>query len=516
MKQFIRLCRGFFSNEHGSALPVIGILLVALVGSTGAAVDTGRGQLVKAKLASSLDAAGLAAGSTVNTASLQNEATKYLYANFNNYMGATITDVSITANADNTVFELSATAKLPTTFMKIMGINEITVAADTEITRASTGLELVMVLDNTGSMAGSKLTSLKSAAISMVNILYGGKTTVPDLWIGLVPFSQAVNIGSTRTAWTVADAFNWGPTSWGGCVDARETSSRDTTDDPPSIALFPKYYWPDDSNNNWISTSTNTTTTGPTTTTICNKQSSCTCTNYGPCTTTNSTSGNTTTTTTIGCSGSNNNKSCTRTVSTSTTTTTTNYTINSTHGPNKDCPQAVTAMTADKTTILNGINSMVANGNTHIGLGAVWGWRMLSPRWRGLWGGEMDTNNLPLNYNTPKMNKAAIIMTDGDNTIDNSSHGAYWYLSNGKLGTTNSTTAVTQLNTRLSNVCTAMKNNNIIVYTISFGTVNSTSATMLRNCATQSDFYFPSPDSTTLQAAFQAIGDSLANLRVSK
>jgi len=360
-----------------------------------------------------------------------------------------------------------------------------------------------MVLDNTGSMAGSKLTSLKSAATSLVGILYGNQATVEDLWIGLVPFSQAVNIGSSRSSWTTANAFNWGPTSWAGCVDAREASNRDTTDDPPSVATFPQYYWPDDSNNNWSSTSTSSDSEY-----ICHNRNSCTCANYGPCTTT--TSGNTSTT--IACSGSGSGRDCTST----TTTTTTSYTITSTRTPNKYCPQAVTPMTGNKTTILNSISAMVADGQTHIGLGAVWGWRMLSPRWRNLWGGEMDANALPLDYNTPKMNKAVIIMTDGDNTMLSGYRGAYWYLSDGKLGTTNQSTAETRLDTRLSTVCTAMKNQNIIVYTISFGSVSGTSTTMLRNCASQSDFYFPSPDDATLQAAFKSIGDSLSSLRVSR
>lgn len=504
-------CLQFFArllhSQEGSAMPVIGLLVVSLLGSAGAAIDTGRGQLVKAKLSSSLDAAGLAAGSTVNTATLESEASKYLHANFNNYMGAEITHFEILPNANNTVFTLNATAQVPTTFMKILGMNTITVGAEAEITRASSGLELVMVLDNTGSMAGTKLTSLKTAATNMVNILFGGSESVENLWVGLVPFSQAVNIGSTRASWTANTAFNWGSTSWAGCVDAREASNRDVTDDPPATAAFPKYYWPDDSNNNWSSTSTSSSTSSSY---ICHNNSNCRCSNYGPCQCT--TSGNVETC--ISCSGSGNGRDCTSTVTT--TTTTTNYTITSTRGPNTYCPQTLTPLTASKTTVLNGINAMTAQGNTHIVLGAGWGWRMLSPRWRGLWGGEMDSNLLPLNYNTPKMSKAAIIMTDGDNTIDNSTRGAYWYLSDGKLGTTNQTTAETRLDTRLGQVCTAMKNNNIIVYTISFGTVSTASQTMLRNCASQSDFYFPSPDAATLNTAFKAIGDSLANLRVSR
>lgn len=126
----------------------------------------------------------------------------------------------------------------------------MTVVAASQVTRTASGLELVMALDNTGSMSGTKLTALKSAAHHWC-ILYGSKTTVPDLWIGLVPFSQTVNIGSTRTSWTdtaYSDTLNWGPTSWGGCVDARETTSGDTTDTPPTTQKYKVYYSPSTDN----------------------------------------------------------------------------------------------------------------------------------------------------------------------------------------------------------------------------------------------------------------------------
>ena len=76
-------------------------------------------------------------------------------------------------------------------------------------------------------------------------------------------------------------------------------------------------------------------------------------------------------------------------------------------------------MTANKNTIIAALNTMQPQGDTHIDLGMAWGWRMLSPKWQGLWGGEMNTNSLPEAYNTPLMNKVVILMTDGDNTIDN-------------------------------------------------------------------------------------------------
>jgi Flp pilus assembly protein TadG len=453
MMSLQRLLKRFVRDERGVTLPMIGIAFTALVGSVGVAIDSGRAQLVQSKLSAALDAAGLAAGATVNTTNMTAEVNKYLHANFpTDYIGAEIKNIVVTVSDDKTTVDLSADAEVETTFMNIMGFDKVTVHAESQITRSNKGLELVMVLDNTGSMSGD-MTSLRSAANEMVNILYGGRSTVDDLWIGLVPFSQAVNIGTSRSGWldtTYGATLNWGPGSWGGCVDARWTG-RDVTDDPPSVERFRAYYWQDDSNNDWIRS--NGTYRTPLTTS---------------------------------------------------------------RGPNKNCPNAVTPMTANKSTITAGINAMTAVGNTHINEGAAWGWRMISPRWRGLWGGEMDANSLPLDYNTPLMNKAVVIMTDGDNVMSSNVRSAYGYLSEGRLGSTSASVAEAALDAKLSTICTAMKNQNIFVYTIAFRNPGTTIRNLLQNCATQPDYYFNSSTTTDLQNAFRAIGDSLANLRVSK
>jgi len=444
-------------SQSGSVIVTVAFGILAMTGATGLAVDIGRAQLAQSKLSSALDAAGLAAGSNLNTVDLDAEVTKYLNINFDNYLGTTLTNVTADVDSTGSVISLAADGYINTSFMRYFGFETVPISAQSEITRATSGLELVMALDNTGSMAGTSLSDLKTAASDLVEILHGNGTS-ENLWIGLVPFAQAVNVGASRTSWVSSSYLaskTWGPTSWGGCVDARQTGG-DVTDAPPSSQIFYPYYWPDDTNNDWITT---TTKKGKTTTT---------------------------------------------------------YTINASRGPNKYCSQEVTPMTDDKQAILDKINAMVAVGNTHVNLGAVWAWRMLSPRWRGLWGGEMDTNNLPLDYNTQHMNKAAIIMTDGENTMSNTVHTAYWYLSDARLGTTNGTTAVANLNTRLATVCNAMKQNNIIVYTIAFGNPGSNIESLLRNCATQPDYYFDTPDGDELKKAFRMIGNSLSNLRVSK
>jgi hypothetical protein len=183
--------------------------------------------------------------------------------------------------------------------------------------------------------------------------------------------------------------------------------------------------------------------------------------------------------------------------------------LGNTHGPNAYCPTEVTRLTPKKSTIKSAIGAMNAVGNTHINFGAVWGWRMLSPKWRGIWGGDMSTYKLPLDYGTPHMNKAAVTMSNGIYT-------AYGLLPEKKLGTSDERRAVDQLNERLTSVCTSMKNAGIIIYTIAFNRPNDDTQTLMRKCASQDAFYFNSPSSAALQLAFKQIGDSLSNLRVSK
>lgn len=479
-KLVLHYARRFIATESGMTLPLLALSMVVVTGMTGLAIDTARMQLAQAKLQFSLDAAGLAAGSTVNTSALSAEVTKYLNANFEGYMGATVTGNTAVVNDTNTVITLSATAELPTTFMGTVGVNTITVTANSQITRAVTGLELIMVLDNTGSMswtAGqgvSKIAALKTAATTLVNTMFGGKDTAEKLWIGVVPFSQAVNIGTGHSAWmdtTYDNSLSWPVADpWNGCVDSRVTAY-DTDDTPPTTSttdtLFRQYFWPTDSNNCWLKTK--------------------------------NTSGY------YKCSAVGTDPIFVTPMSTST------------RGPNYLCPQEVLPMTNQRQPLLDKINALTAQGNTLVNQGLVWGWRMISPRWKGFWGGAMNSNDLPLEYNTKNMVKAVVLLTDGQNTQDNSSHSAYWFLKDNKLGTTYESAAIAELDNRTKSICAAMKSRGVYIYSIALGTdLPSSSLQLLKDCASSSSFYFYSPSTSELQKVFSAIGDSLSNLRVSK
>src|SRR5690606_21934126 len=126
--------------------------------------------------------------------------------------------------------------------------------------------------------------------------------------------------------------------------------------------------------------------------------------------------------------------------------------------------------------------------------GLAWGWRLLSPDWRGMWGGATPAT-LPMDYNTPLMDKVIVLLTDGENqwydypdyapgcagisycpstnqgsaNIPNDAdYTAYGRLTAGRLGTTNASTATTTINTRISQLCAALKTSdrNVIISTI--------------------------------------------------
>ena len=816
----LRALRAWCADNTGVVALIFAFCLPAFVAAAGVAVDLSQAYNVKSRLGNALDKAALAAGSTNGTEDqIRAQVTAFFNANYQSGALGTPHDVVVTLPPG--MVDVQASSTVHTVFMGIFGQPTIEVTAETIVKRDVAGLELVLVMDNTGSMAQtaggsvSKIDAAKTAANTLFDILFGASSNVPTLYIGVVPFSQDVNIGTSRASWTSSNTYNWGPAGWMGCVESRYTGGKDLTDDPPSSALFPQYYsacstttgntwystvgsdvsangdfssstgwtvspdwnisggllnrpaaqdivtngdfssstgWTMDhgwsiasgaltnapvqivtngtfgSTSNWVvgtnwgissgvlqnspstSSTTGTTSQTPAAGLIVNGHSynvvytltrssnsvkerigggtysashsatgtinetlvagsgstidftgvtgfkgtidNLTATDMTTVVTqtpstalisghtyqvtftvtartagsinadvggTNGTSRSTTGTftenitagagTTVGLETANgftgsvddfsvidvtSPTSVTRTASPALSTSTTylvTYTISSisagsvksmvgnktgavnsttgtftdqlkpsstngsviglqtsngfvgtidnfsvqplttcgsgpnyvyaspldttTQGPNYLCAQQMQEMTSTKATLQAAVATMAPAGDTEINTGMAWGWRMLSPRWRGLWGGVMDTNNLPLDYNTPSMNKAVILMTDGDNTYLNNLYQDYGLLSAGNLGTTSSSTAVTILNNKTLSICSAMKANNILIYTIALGSsFTTTSQNMLKSCATGPAYYFASPTTTALQNAFTTIANQLNSLHI--
>ena len=191
----------FAANRSGVTAILFGIMLIPLMLGVGLAVDYSRALRVKQHLGRALDVAALAIGSwrDLNDAQLKLKAKTFFAANYDaENLG---TPSPLTVNIQEKKITISATSTVDMIIMPIAGFNQVTVGALSEITVNEKKIELVMVLDNTGSMGWSgKLTSLKNASNTLLDVLIpdeGGGVS-EDVKIGLVPFAAAVNVGSDK------------------------------------------------------------------------------------------------------------------------------------------------------------------------------------------------------------------------------------------------------------------------------------------------------------------------------
>jgi Flp pilus assembly protein TadG len=158
------------------SLVYMATLLGTLLLFTGLALDSGRAYIVKAQLSKAVDGAALGAARNLNTGDPKGEATRIFRANFPaGYFGTTAsTDPTtdpgffssrvIPATGLNVV-TVTASAVLPTTFMRLGNFNEVTVSSSGEATRRM--VDLSLVLDVSGSI-GPQWGAVRDAARAFI------------------------------------------------------------------------------------------------------------------------------------------------------------------------------------------------------------------------------------------------------------------------------------------------------------------------------------------------------------
>jgi len=168
-------------RERGAVLILTALTLIVLIGAVGLAVDSGRGYGVKARLNAAVDAASIAAARALSEGITDAErisrardtGTRFFNMNYPpNFMGSTVSSPTINAQRlenGRWVVDVSATADMPTTFMRVLGRTEYDVAAQGQAIRRD--LDVVLVMDTSGSLApptspSSTFPTLKNAAIN--------------------------------------------------------------------------------------------------------------------------------------------------------------------------------------------------------------------------------------------------------------------------------------------------------------------------------------------------------------
>jgi len=441
-----------------------------------------------------------------------------------------------------------------------------TVSATNSVTRIPQGtLELVMVLDNTGSMSdsangttggASKLQGLQAASYNLLQNLYAQNSS--NTYVGLVPFASTVNLTGAllpNGSW-LKQAFTYNPTGvqmaadskhpgWGGCaVEPRDANGYlyPQLYSPTSTPSFTPYYYNVPPAGLQLRTyNVNNFCSFPTTT--ISKNVPLTIDGYGE------------------------PNFCGYPASTQGTGVAVYYDQaiangygTSTLTQNSDCiNHSVTFLTTNQATLTTAIGNMTAGGSTIIPEGLLWGWRMLASSWsNNLANGNgwiSSDSTLPRPEVTQGLQRVMIVLTDGENQIGAAGTipNDIWF--NGLSGVgTNSLAAPTviradgttlingltdsselhggnpedassgnnagwpdDVNSFQASVCTAIKQSGVTVYAITFGddASNSVAQTAMSNCASPGDYYH-APDNATLNSIFQQIAASLGVLKLSQ
>ncbi|MDX2157564.1 MAG: TadE/TadG family type IV pilus assembly protein [Hyphomicrobiaceae bacterium] len=481
-------------DETGTVAMMFALSIVIVFGMVGGAIDYGRAASAREQIQNAVDASVLAAVRVWQTerdvALAQEKGLEYYNKNKPSALESAVSGFSSDAQRNSIVMEAQATVPAP--FLALLrGGRGYTVSARSEALlaiggNAGSNLEISLMLDVTGSMAGTKIDDLKVAAKDLVDIVVWDDQSEYSSRIAIVPFAQAVHLGSTALvdhvrggvkkssclAWDSpctsyanaspsATQWTWGsPATWfrwsradgfgtrthkasSYCVTERVGANRFTDEAPNngSDKVGPLY---------------------------------------------------------AGLSSTDEQANCSLVDSA-------DMEVNS-----------IQPLTNDKDLLKRRIGKLELAGSTAGQIGTAWAWYMLSPKWAHLWPAE----SRPKAYGSPKLQKIAILMTDGEyntaycNGVLAKDSGVGSNSSQINCNATNG-----QAHTQATSLCTAMKSGGtgITVYTIGFALGgNATAISTLRNCASDESKFYEATDGEALRQAFRDIALQIARLRLTQ
>ena len=574
------LLLSFGHSRRANVAMIFGLSLVPISLGAGVGLDMARAMIVRSRLTEALDAAGLAVGGTagLSQSQMQTMAQKYFDANYTTDKAAFGTPASVSVVKSAQTITLSTNVPMPTTLMRIAGMNTLTVHATSQITYGQTKLRVALVLDNTGSMTQAdstgltKISALKSATHSLLTLLQGAATNAGDVQVAIIPVSKAVNYGNSNPGATWIDWTDWDSAPAGSTPDSNTgpgspcpwssssngyrcttgpSNGSSNTGTIPSSGSYAGYICPSRDTAathsymnghyyngcyNSVGTSSTSSTTGNSTdTVVCSSSTSCVTTTYcvGYPKTSTTTSGNSTTVTTTTCACPKDNsftskRTCTRTATPVTTTTTVGAPYTHTWIPNDHSTWGGCFM--DRTQSSDVSNTAPTSASTYFP--------------------AENTDNCPgstvtaLGYNWTNLSTQVDAMAAAGST--NQPIGLAWgwqALSSGNPFNTSALPSDTQqviiilsdgLNTqdrwygdgsnqstgvdgRMSAVCSAVKAGGTIVYSVFVDIAGAQgNSSVMQSCATDSSKYFDLTTSASIQSAFATIGQQITNLRVSQ
>lgn len=491
-------------HRHIAANIAVAFAIMApmIMASAGLAVDMAQTHYVRERACGALDTATISGAATfTKAADIENRIIEVFNSNYPESKIGKTSNITVSVSEDKV--EATVDAQYNTAFMHIVGVDKMDMTCRTVIRRDVRGLEVALVLDVTGSMSGSNISSLRTASKNFINIIYDRASDDEFVRIGLVPYGVAVNVGEIApeivnynypqyrgadVPYVYLDDDNdlTDNVEWHGCVMARDYPG-DTLDvyDPgsadPAEGYWEPYWAPstpfDHKDNHWDQDQVgNDGAAGK----IVSKQSKC----------------------------------------------------NDRRTPNLGCPEfnPIVPLTSSKSALIDAAEELEywCRGGTLGHLGMAWGARVLSPSflYQGYNGVEIS------NYDDERWQKVIIMMTDGENQFwgKNTTHNGkdsdfspYGYYADAThpfgpaspLGnSTNDGRDITQ--ERFLETCDDLKEDGVQIYTIVFGKGSNSSKVKqdFATCASRPENYYLAPDGDDLVDAFETISKELSIIHI--
>ena len=202
----------FAGDQNGSIAIIFALSLVAFCLFVGAGVDFGRWQAARQQTIAAMDAAVLAGGRILqlndkDVTGAREAALKYYQENTKNRPEVIDDTIAFDAVDNNTAFAATGNAYIKTAFLGFANIPRLALldVSESQYSKAllkaggkeNTPVEISMMLDVTGSMGGTKIKDLKTAATDLVNIVISDSANANPVRVAIVPFAEGVRLPSS-------------------------------------------------------------------------------------------------------------------------------------------------------------------------------------------------------------------------------------------------------------------------------------------------------------------------------
>lgn len=227
--------RRFLYDTSGATALVFSLSLIAVLGFAGIAIDLRRAGEARSRVQISLDAAALAGAK--NFAQIRDVKSAMAAARgmFESSIGDSQDYKGFTVAVNSTTGLVTASAQysIVTTLTRVLGTERVAANLTAQASYgapAGLTMDVGVMLDVSGSMAGSKFDALKAGVRGMLGDLIGAGATSATMRFAFSPFSSSVNAGAYADALVGAASAN-------KCVGDRVGVAA-FTDAPPAADFF--------------------------------------------------------------------------------------------------------------------------------------------------------------------------------------------------------------------------------------------------------------------------------------